>query len=260
MNNLFDGKYSGFNGVEDVLRYGSKSSSVLLDEKKKREATNFPESRFFINSEKWLQLSKHHKEKFMLAWRSLTSATNSRTCIATILPFIPASQSVQFLTTNSNDLLYLCGLFNSVVFDFILRKKLSGIDLTQSVINQMPVPSIEHTTSTISFNGGEATIKQQISLLVFSLLQNDVRLLPLFETLDLNTPVDESRFELVRKIDLLFMLLYKLKDSEIELVLSEFSKQYSKEDLNWFKEELKTIQLNKTVSPSSSFVPHFSPD
>lgn len=258
--NQFDGKYSGFNGVGDELRYGSKSSSVLLDEKKKRDANNFPESRFFINTEKWLQLSKHHKEKFMLAWRSLTSATNSRTCIATILPFIPASQSVQFLTTNSNDLLYLCGLFNSVVFDFILKKKLSGIDLTQSVINQMPVPSIEQTSSIISFNGGFATIKQQISLLVFSLLQNDVRLLPLFETLDLNTPVDESRFELVRKIDLLFMLLYKLKDSEIELVLSEFSKQYSKEDLNWFKEELKKIQLNETVSPSSSFVPHFSPD
>lgn len=235
----FDGKYSGFNGVGYELRYGSKSSSLLLDEKKKREANNFPESRFFIKTEKWLQLSKHHKENFMLAWRSLTSATNSRTCIATILPFIPASQSVQFLTTNSKDLLYLCGLFNSVVFDFILKKKLSGIDLTQSVINQMPVPSIEQTTSSISFNGGEATIKQHISLLVFSLLQNDIRLLPLFETLDLNTPVNESRFELVRKIDLLFMLLYKLNDSEIELVLSEFSKLYSKEDLNWFKEELK---------------------
>lgn len=250
--NQFDGKYSGFNGVGDELRYGSKSSSMLLDEKKKREANNFPESRFFINTEKWLQLSKHHKEKFMLAWRSLTSATNSRTCIATILPFIPASQSVQFLTTNSNDLLYLCGLFNSVVFDFILKKKLSGIDLTQSVINQMPVPSIEQTTSTISFNGGEATIKQQISLLVFSLLQNDVRLLPLFEILDLNTPVDESRFELVRKIDLLFILLYKLNDSEIELVLSEFSKQYSKEDLNWFTSELKNLLSNNSVSSAVS--------
>lgn len=250
--NQFDGKYSGFNGIGDELRYGSKSSSELLDEKKKREANYFPESRFFINSEKWLQLSKHHKEKFMLAWRSLTSSTNSRTCIATVLPFIPASQSVQFLTTNANDLVYLCGLFNSVVFDFILKKKLSGIDLTQSVINQMPVPSIEQTSSIISFNGGFATIQQQISLLVFSLLQNDVRLLPLFETLNLNIPVDESRFELVRKIDLLFMLLYKLNDSEIELVLSEFSKQYSKEDLNWFKSELKNLLGNNSVSPAVS--------
>lgn len=246
--NQFDGKYSGFNGVGDELKYGSKSSSVVLDEAKKNQANIFPESRFFINTEKWLQLSKNHSEKFMLAWRSLTSATNTRTCIATVLPFIPASQSVQFLTTNKNDLLYLCGLFNSVVFDFVLKKKLSGIDLTQSVINQMPVPNIKQITSTISFNGGEATIKQHISLLVFSLLQNDARLHSLFETL--NPPLDESRFELVRKIDLLFMLLYKLNDSEIELVLSEFNKQYSQEDLSWFTRELKLLLSDNPVSPT----------
>ncbi|MBK8586485.1 MAG: hypothetical protein IPN88_14105 [Bacteroidetes bacterium] len=189
----------------------------------------------------------------MLAWRSLTSATNTRTCIATLLPFVPALQSVQFLTTNQNDLLYLVGLFNSVVFDFILKKKLSGIDLTQSVINQMPVPKIELTTSKINFMGGEVTIKHHISLLVYSLLRNDVRLNPLFQNLELQNEIrSESKFKTVRKIDLLFMALYKLTDSEVELVLAEFSKQYSKEDLSWLKSELEVIQLNETISPASS--------
>lgn len=250
--NQFDGKYSGFNGVADKLKYGSKSSSVILDKEKKNEANYFPESRFFIDTKKWLHLSKNHSEEFMLAWRSLTSATNTRTCIATVLPFIPASQSVQFLTTYKNNILYLCGLFNSVVFDFILKKKLSGIDLTQSVINQIPVPSIVQTTSAISFNGSEATIKQHISTLVFSLLKNDVRLQPLFETLNLNFPIGKSRFELIRKIDLLFILLYKLNNSEIELVLSEFRKQYSAEDLKWFKAELKKLIGNNSISSPAS--------
>lgn len=258
--NQFDGKFSGFNGVTDELRYGNKSSSVNIEESKKEIEDYFPESRFFINAEKWIQLSKNHSEKFMLVWRSLTSATNTRTCIATVLPFIPASQSVQFLTTNQNDLLYLSGLFNSVVFDFILKKKLSGIDLTQSVINQMPVPNIKQTTSKINFNGGEATIKHHISLLVFSLLRNDVRLNSLFENLELQDEIrSESKFETVRKIDLLFMVLYKLTDAEVELMLAEFSKQYSKEDWNWFKSELEAIQLNETISPASSLVPHLSP-
>lgn len=256
--NQFDGKFSGFNGVEDELRYGNKSSSILLDETKKREPNYFPESRFFINTEKWLQLSKHHIEEFMLAWRSLTSATNSRTSVATILPFIPATQSVQFLTTDKNDLLYLCGLFNSVVFDFILKKKLSGIDLTQSIINQIPVPNIEQITSIISFNGGEATVKHHISLLVFSLLNNDIRLYTLFESLGFTYPLDESRFELIRKVDLLFIFLYKLKDSEIELVLSEFGKQYSKEDLKWFKTALTTLSSDNPISSSISST-SFSP-
>ncbi|MDP2723547.1 MAG: hypothetical protein Q8O72_12385, partial [Bacteroidales bacterium] len=251
--NQFDGKFSGFNGVGDDLRYGNKSSSVNINEGKKLIADYFPESRFFINSEKWLQLSKNHKEKFMLAWRSLTSATNTRTCIATVLPFIPASQSVQFLTTNQNDLLYLSGLFNSVVFDFILKKKLSGIDLTQSVINQIPVPKIEQTESKINFNGCEATIKHHISLLVFSLLKNDVRLNPLFENLELRNGIrSESKFETVRKIDLLFMALYKLTNSEVEMVLAEFEKQYSKEDLVWFKSELLLLLSNYAISPTVS--------
>lgn len=257
--NQFDGKFSGFNGVADALRYGNKSSSVNIDESKKAISDYFPESRFFINAQKWQQLSKNHNEKFMLAWRSLTSATNTRTCIATVLPFIPASQSVQFLTTSQNDLLYLAGLFNSVVFDFILKKKLSGIDLTQSVINQMPVPNIEHTISKINFNGGEATIKHHISLLVFSLLRNDVRLNSLFENLELQNEIRwEGKFETVRKIDLLFMALYKLTYDEVELVLAEFDKQYSKADLSWFKSELQILLGNYTVSPSvatASFSP-----
>jgi hypothetical protein len=117
----------------------------------------------------------------------------------------------------------------------------------------MPVPSIEETTGTISFDSGFAIIKQHISLLVFSLLQDDIRLHPLFEVLNLHTPLNECKFELVRKIDLLFMLLYKLSDSEIELVLSEFSKQYSNdEDLNWFKSELKILLGNNTVSSAVS--------
>jgi hypothetical protein len=249
--NQFDGKFSGFNGVADELRYGNKSSSVNIDEAKKEIANYFPESRFFINAKKWIQLSKNHSEKFMLAWRSLTSATNTRTCITTVLPFIPASQSVQFLTTNQNDLLYLSGLFNSVVFDFILKKKLSGIDLTQSVINQMPVPNIEQTKSKINFNGGEATIKHHISLLVFSLLRNDVRLNSLFENLELSNEIrSENKFETVRKIDLLFMALFKLTDSEVEMVLSEFSRQYSKSDLGWFKNELQILLRNYSVSPA----------
>lgn len=251
--NQFDGKYSGFNGVSEELKYGNKSSSVQFDNSKINLENYFPESRFFINNEKWLQLSKNHNENFMLAWRSLTSATNTRTCIATILPFIPASQSVQFLTSDKNDLLYLAGLFNSVVFDFILKKKLSGIDLTQSVVNQMPVPNIEQITRRIFFNGGEFTFKQHISLLVFSLLKNDVRLSSLFENLELtNETITASRFDVIKKIDLLFMALYKLTDSEVELVLNEFGKQYSKGDLTWFKTELLVLLSNDTVCPPTS--------
>ena len=249
--NQFDGKFSGFNGVADELKYGNKSSSVKIEDAKKKSRNYFPESRFFIDEEKWQQLSKNHDAKFMLAWRSLTSATNTRTCIATVLPFIPASQSVQFLTTYHNDLLYLSGLFNSIVFDFILKKKLSGIDLTQSLINQIPVPSVDQISSKIYFKGSKATVKNHISILVASLLKNDARLDPLFEDLEFRDVIrSKNRFETTKKIDLLFIALYKLTYSEVELIFTEFNKQYSKVDLKWFKSELQILLSNNTVSPA----------
>ena len=259
--NQFDGKYSGFNGVTDKAKYSSKATSIVLSESEKKNADYFPQSRFYINRKKWIQLSKHHTEKFILAWRSLTSATNTRTCIATLLPFIPTSQSVQFLTTNQDDLLYLTSLFNSLVFDYILKKKLNGIDLTQSVINQVPVPSSNQMNTEINFNDSVKTIKEHLSLLTFFLLKNDSRLKPLFETLNLSTQVrsENSKFEIIKNIDLLFMFLYKLDSEELELVISVFGKQYSKNDLLWFKAELNQLLTDNPISPSGSFVPSSSP-
>jgi hypothetical protein len=94
---------------------------------------------------------------------------------------------------------------------------------------------------------------------VFSLLKNDVRLNSLFEDLGLRNEIrSKNKIETIRKIDLLFMSLYKLTDEEVELVVAEFNKQYSKADLNWFKIELQILLGNYSVSPSvatASFSP-----
>lgn len=218
--NQYNGKFAGFNGVSEVRRYGNKASAVPLN-------GQTPESRFFISKQRWLDLSKNHRQPYMLAWRSLTSASNTRTCIATILPFIPAIQSVQFLTSEKENLLYLCALFNSVVFDFVVKKKLSGIDLTQSVINQMPVPDKNIDSATLSM----------IDRLVISLLKDDERLALSFAEQD-QEDVPDDRHCIIRTIDLIFMKLYKLTVPEVLLVLSEFTKQYDETDKAWFVENL----------------------
>ncbi|MFD1257874.1 Eco57I restriction-modification methylase domain-containing protein [Mucilaginibacter terrae] len=230
----FNGKFAGFNGMSENEMYGSKASARPLNNK------IIPQSRFFIGRDKWKELSKNHHEPFMLAWRSLTSATNTRTCIATILPFIPAIQSVQFLTTNPENILYLCGLFNSIVFDYILKKKLSGIDLTQSVVNQMPVPHPEEVSK----------VKADINQIIYSLLYNDERLHPLFEQLNLTKPTKSERIDLLRSLDLRFMILYNLSKAEIKLIVNEFPKQYNEEDKIWFLTQYAERLSDQSVSSS----------
>lgn len=260
--NQFDNKYSGFNEVDDKLRYGNKSSSRIINDFEKENISFYPESRYFINEKKWIELSKNHSEDYMLSWRSLTSATNTRTCIATVLPFIPASQSVQFLTTNQNDLFYLNGLFNSVVFDFILKKKINGIDLTQNLIKQVPVPNNQLLDEKLEFCDSVHSIKKHISFLVSFLYKNDIKLINLVNTLEYgNSNLNHlSKFEIIRHIDLLFIYLYRLGNSEMQLVLKSFIKQYSEKDKQWFIENYSNLKSNKSISSTSISSTHFSPN
>tara|TARA_B110000240_G_scaffold125091_1_gene139395 strand:- start:626 stop:3106 length:2481 start_codon:yes stop_codon:yes gene_type:complete len=256
--NQFDNKYSGFNEVADKLRYGNKSSSRIINDSEKKEISFYPESRYFISKKKWIELSKNHTEDYMLSWRSLTSATNTRTCIASVLPFIPASQSVQFLTTNKKDLFYLNGLFNSIVFDFIMKKKINGIDLTQKLIKQVPIPSNELLDKKLELYDTVCSIKNYISFLVSLLYKNDIKLLSLVKEYENNNSIlnNLTRFEIIRYIDLLFIYIYQLNNSEIELILHSFKKQYSNKDLEWFVKN-KSILLNnsKKIRTTAIFSP-----
>ncbi len=233
--NQFDSKFAGFNDVNETEKYSNKASAKPL------QNNEIPISRFFIEKQKWKELSKKFDIKFILAWRSLTSATNTRTCIATILPFLPASQSVQFLATNEKDLIYLTTLFNSIVFDFILKKKLNGIDLTQSLINQIPVPKKDKLYKNIIFFEKEAPVSLHLKHLCSSLYQNDHRINSVFTKDALSVDNQSSRKDIIAKIDLLFMFLYGLDEKEIDLILSVFPKQYDSTDKQWFHSELAKL-------------------
>jgi hypothetical protein len=157
---VYEGKFIGqhnpasatFEGVNAHSRYRSKA--VALPIWNDSSTGSEPESRYFIDANKWHQISSKYSGQYMLAWRSLTSPTNTRTMIATITEFVPSSQSVQFLQTEDTEtLLYLAGLFNSIAFDYFVRLKMPGLDLTRTVINQMPVPSPRTLASVMTFRG-----------------------------------------------------------------------------------------------------------
>lgn len=171
----YDADYSGFNNIPYNLRYTAKATSQPISIKDKLHGVH-AESRYFISEHKWKELSHNYSADYMLAWHSLTSATNTNTCVATILPFMPTCQSIQFLTIpNEYDLLYLTGLFNSRLFDLILKKKLNGIDLTRTIISQMPVPC-RNCDKYILIKGNNMSATDVIVGAVCILLQNDDRL------------------------------------------------------------------------------------
>ena len=239
---LFDNAYSGFNGMSDELKYKSKASARKLSQEEKEKGIT-PEARFFITKKKWATLSKSYDADYMLAWHSLTSATNTRCCVASLLPFIPGAQSVQFLTATNLELVYLTGIFNSITFDYLVKSKLSGIDLTQAVINQIPVPSIsyarEFSYTTQNYDGN---MLDYLLAVVHAFYANDRLLTTVFTKITNKElkELDNSR-QLFMTLDLAVAKLYGLSEKDFAFILNGFQNFYSRKEIQSIMEQYRLI-------------------
>ena len=170
----YDNRFSTFAGMSADERYQAKASA------RRQPGDSFvapklaPECRYFIDKKFWESFLDRYDQPYSLCWRSLTSPTNQRTMIASIIPSMPTCQSVQLLqTTPVEDLLMILALFNSKVFDFFVRLKMGGIDLTQSVVRQIPVPFREAWNSMVTLHGVDYTALDAVRALERLLYRNE---------------------------------------------------------------------------------------
>lgn len=73
----------------------------------------------------------------------VSSSTNKRTVIATVIPDFPAQHSLFTGTVHNlheTGVLAVTGFLNSFVFDFVVRQKCVGVNVTASVLDESPLP------------------------------------------------------------------------------------------------------------------------
>lgn len=229
---LYTGKFATFQGMPDLEKYKNKAAARPI---KDVDGSEYPQSRFFIQSEVWKNLSKSFSGEYVIAWRSLTSATNRRTMLSTILPFMPACQSIQVLQLSEKKMLHLVGVFNSIVFDYIVRLKMAGLDLTQKIIRQIPVPDEQCYNRSVSFQGIHATMETHINSRLKKLYLSDTRMNVLFEKIE-TYPLSahKTRKELIAEIDLLAGMLYSIDRNDLRKIALSFSKFYSEQEVERF--------------------------
>ena len=222
----YDARYATFRGMTDPQKYANKASA-LRNEPAADGYKDWPESRYFVGRDLWNRYLNQYSEKYSLCWRSLTSPTNRRTMLAMILPTTPTCQSVQMLqTSEEEELVMLLALFNSIPFDYFVRIKMPGLDLTQSVIKQIPVPSAKDYEEEYVFNGVICTLKRHILSYTVNLLKREERLTELVQAFngkiyDVQEPDAERNKKM---IDLLFKKAYHLDDDSYEEILLAFPK------------------------------------
>lgn len=91
----------------------------------------------------------NHTPQYMLGWRDICRATDERTVIATVFPLSGSDFTLRVLNTEDDPrkLLLLTGNLNSLVYDFLVRQKLSGTHLSDYIIRQVPLLNIDKMTS-----------------------------------------------------------------------------------------------------------------
>ena len=114
----------------------------IKSENKKTSKTNLPKI-------------KIDYDYFRLGWRDITNAVDYRTLICTILPpnvfvgktisymrpiYFNGKEFVQALSLRET--MCLCGLFNSIVVDFIIRHRV-GLHATMSIVSELPIPRLK---------------------------------------------------------------------------------------------------------------------
>lgn len=211
----YDARFATFSGLPNAQKYSAKAHA------KKNVSTNgeraLPECRYFIQKEFWDKISVNYAEPYMLCWRSLTSPTNARTTLAMLLPTMPTCQSIQFLQTNSiTDLLMMLALLNSKPFDYLVRLKMPGIDLTQSVVKQIPVPRRDAYQQLIQYLNVEMTLERHILDRVTAILSREPMMSLLLQGKELPTASiqKKSQSTLEKELDDLLFMAYGLSDTQ----------------------------------------------
>lgn len=211
----YNGRYATFEGVNHENRKRAKATARRVPDDRHLHPSYKPQRRWFIEGDAWRELTKNYPERFSLYWRNTTSASNTRTVVATILPHQPSTQSLQLLQLpgrGSDDLALLLATMNSSVFEWIVRRFLTGIDLTGSIVSRVPVPEPD-SWSRLTPSG--ASLGSAVLARVRALLQPDGELENFVASLpDCTAPAygAEVRGQLEAEIDVLVAQAYGLAE------------------------------------------------
>lgn len=163
--------------------------------------------------------SKDWRKEWIIGFSDITSSTNERTFVCTLLPRIAAGNKLPFIlssaasSTPAAASLLLANL-SSLPFDFVVRQKVGGVTLNFFLVKQFPVlPPGSYDQAAIDF------IKPRVLELTYS--SHDLK--PWAEDLGYDGPpfiFDPERRALLRaELDAFYAHLYGLSRDELRYIL-----------------------------------------
>ncbi len=236
-----------FNSVEQGL--------VIYEGKMIEQYTHqFKKPRYWIKNDNIVSKfgeEYHDFKEYRLGFRSIAASTNRRTMVATILPKNICVGNSIIITKifdsisgkrliEESDLFFLCGIFNSFLFDYLLRLKVTT-NINMFYIYEMPIPRLKRNSREYE------EIVKNVSYL-FSHYSEFESIKKEFNNSFFNSQ-KQNTTQIRAKIDAIVAKLYDLNLIELEYVLDQFhQRDLNKEkQLSVLKDEI-LIQFKKITT------------
>jgi N-6 DNA Methylase len=126
--------------IKDIKLQRSGESLILTSEEKGNQAC-VARPRYWVSAADCEKASKRlFQQGWALGFMSITSATNARTCVTSIVPQAGLGNSVIGLLSTASAKLQCCLLANfcSFLFDYVCKQKVSGNNFNMFIIKQLP--------------------------------------------------------------------------------------------------------------------------
>jgi hypothetical protein len=198
-----------------------------LTDEQHDDATNEPLARYWVDqSEVTAKLENRWEHGWLLGWRNITKAEQMRTFIPSVLPITAIGHA--FPVAYPRESLAACQLhatWSTFIFDYIARQKLSGLNMTYTILHQLACPSPREFRSPAPWHQSQH-IETWLTPYILELAYTSYRLQPYAGSLGDDGPPfrwnPERRALLRADLDAGFLHIYGLDRDEAEHVLDSF--------------------------------------
>lgn len=166
-----------------------------------------------------------YPHKWFVGFKDITSATNSRTMIASVVPHTAVGNKFPLLLASqpAREVACLLANLNSMAYDFACRQKIGNVTLNWYIVRQTPVLSPEvYREKTIQGEQLVDWISERVAELTYTAHDLDAW----GDDLEFqSTPYDwntERRTKLRAELDGLFFHLYGLTETDVEHIIDSF--------------------------------------
>lgn len=233
--NIFDHRFSTYRGATQAqLNVGSLPRlSVKEHDDPDTEAL----ARYWVDKAEVMTKMKDKWDRgWFFGWRNITNAGNERTFVTTVLPQSAINHAfpLAFPAEPSHGFL-LHAVWSSLAFDYVVRQKLAGTNMTYTTLNQVAIPTPADFWTPTPWDS-RITLTDWVCSYVLELSYTSWRLRPYAEDLGDDGPPfrwDPERRALLRAdLDAGFLHIYGLNRSEAEHVLDSFTvvRKYEERD------------------------------